>query len=170
MEREYIACGLRSHFRPKVNWGEAGWLQLVRACPERVFVLLDGSQRPPLEVKGTYAGSPLWAEPNVLDLTGQTPSERHLLAILRRCAACVTVDSGAQHVAASIGLPLVVLFGSGLPAGLAPRTGRVETIAGEAPCYPCTYRSQCPREDGPHCLAGVTGEQAAAALGRILGE
>lgn len=165
-----VACGLRSVFRPKQNWREAGWLALARAAPARTFVLFDPEALPKLEVRGRPPrGKRLYDAPNVRDLTGETPSARHLVALLRRCGACVTVDTGILHLAAAVGLPTVLLAASAPGWGIAPLTGRLLVLQGEADCYPCTYPTRCAREDGRHCLDWVTGERVAAALGRVVG-
>jgi GT2 family glycosyltransferase len=84
----YVACGLRSEKRDKANWGEAGWRGLFAAAPELTFVLLDREHRPPLEPRGEqHHGPSAYEAPNVVDLTGGASSLRHLLALLRRCAA-----------------------------------------------------------------------------------
>ena len=164
----YVACGLRSAFRPKVNWSEQGWLELARAAPELTFVALDGDARPSLEARGEHGGESFWDLPNVVDLTGRTRSFRPLMALLRRCMACVSVDSGMWHLAAAVSLPTVGLVGAGAGWSRAPLVGRHRVLQGQAPCYPCRNPSGCSREDGPHCLARVEGIQVADTLRELL--
>src|SRR6266436_3709587 len=55
----------------------------------------------------------------VLDLTGKTEIAE-LPALLSRCTVFLRSDSGAMHVAAAVGLPVVALFGPTDPCGTAP--------------------------------------------------
>jgi GT2 family glycosyltransferase/ADP-heptose:LPS heptosyltransferase len=164
----YVACGLRSVYRSKVNWHEQGWLALVRSLSHLRFVLLDPEPRPSLQAKGAYTGWRVYDEPNVVDLTGKAPSLRHLLALMKRCEACVSVDTGIMHLAGGLGLPTLALFASGLPAATGLPGGRFVALSGEAPCYPCTNASLCSRKGGPHCLSHVSGKAAAGELCRLL--
>lgn len=159
----YVALGIRSATRSKVNWSEKGWVELVRLMPETTFVALDPHPQPCLEVKGTYTGPRLYDEPNVVDLTGQTPTARHVMALLRRCHTCVSVDTGMLHLAAGDSRRTVALVASGPGWARAPLSGDTRVIQGQAPCYPCVFSAQCPRE-GAHCLSHVTGQQVREAL------
>jgi ADP-heptose:LPS heptosyltransferase len=163
-----IACGLRSTFRPKANWNAPAWRDLVAALPDSTFVLLDTERRPALDVVGGPAATPLFQMPNVVDLTGRIPSLRHLLAVLRRCKACVSVDTGLLHLAHAAGLPVVGLYGGSAAWARAPLAGGSLAIQGMAPCYPCAHTHLCTRTDGPHCLGWVTGNYVASALRRLL--
>jgi ADP-heptose:LPS heptosyltransferase len=176
--RGYVACGLRSAGRPKANWGAARWQELAEAAPELTFVLLDAEPRPCLEPQSpttmrrgaTRSDHPLLALPNVVDLTGKTESLPHVLALLYRCRAAVSVDTGILHLASAAGLPVVGLLG-GTPAwARAPLAGKVHLIEGRAPCFPCFHPAECLRKDGGHCLSGVSGREVADVLRRWLGE
>ena len=163
-----IACGLRSAGRPKANWGERRWYELAAARPDWRFVLLDGKARAPLEVAGSYDGPSPYDLPNVVDLTGRTATLRHLVALLRRCTACVSIDTGLFHLAAAVGLPMVGLFGGAPAWSRLPLAGQGVMLPGEAPCYPCRNPARCSRIDGPHCLAVHTPEAVAESLDCLL--
>jgi GT2 family glycosyltransferase len=166
----YIACGLRSEKRDKANWGEAAWRELCRHCPGYRFVLLDREPHPPLEPRGeTYFGPRAYEVESAVDLTGRTPSLRHVLAVLRRCTAAVCVDSGLFHLASAAGLPVVGLMGGAPGWARQPLAGNVRIFQGEAPCYPCSDPHRCRRTDGgPHCLEWVTPARVATALQGLL--
>jgi heptosyltransferase-2 len=86
-------------------------------------------------------------------------------ALLARCRAAVTPDSGLMHLAAAVGTPVVALFGSTSPElGFAPAgTGHREINLG-LPCQPCALhgRRECPlgHQD---CMGGIAPD-------RVLGE
>src|SRR5438034_2828095 len=76
---------------------------------------------------------------NVLNLAGKT-SLRELMACLKLCRVLLTNDSGPMHVAAALGTPVVVPFGSTAPdltgPGL-PNDPRHHLMKSDAPCSPC---------------------------------
>lgn len=169
-QADAVALVPRSAFRPKANWGERKWAELAQAMPDQRFVVLDAERRPALEVdRKPYKGPSLWDQPNVIDLTGKTPSSRHGLALLRRAVGCVSVDTGFFHVAAGLDLPTVGLIGGVAGWARAPLAGRCRILQGEQLCYPCDFALKCERPRGlDHCLAGYSGKRVAAVLESLL--
>ncbi len=77
-----------------------------------------------------------------VNLTGKT-SVADLPALLSRCHLFIGNDSGAMHVAAAVGLPVVAIFGPTDPYGTAPVTPRRTIIQEKSYCSPCFLR-RCP--------------------------
>jgi heptosyltransferase II len=111
-----------------------------------------------------YIASQLpFANSHLLNLAGQT-SLRELMALLKSCRVLLTNDSGPMHVAAALGTPVVVPFGStspeltgpGLPDG--PRHGLLKS---DAPCSPC-FRRTCPIDF--RCMTGISVERIVEAV------
>lgn len=75
-------------------------------------------------------------------LAGQT-SMGELPALFSRCSLFVGNDSGAMHVGAAVGLPVVAVFGSTDPHGTAPVTPRRRLVQHPVACSPCFLR-ECP--------------------------
>jgi heptosyltransferase II len=75
-------------------------------------------------------------------LAGQT-SIGELPALFSRCSLFVGNDSGAMHVAAAVGVPVVAVFGSTDPYGTAPVTSRKKLVQHPVACSPCFLR-ECP--------------------------
>ena len=91
----------------------------------------------------------------VLNLAGKT-SLRELMAVLKVCRVLLTNDSGSMHVAAALGTPVVVPFGStasGLTGPGLPGDPRHRLLHGDAPCSPC-FRRTCPID--LRCMTGIT--------------
>jgi len=85
------------------------------------------------------------ANSQLLNLAGKT-SLRELMALLKLCRVLLTNDTGPMHVAAALGTPVVVPFGSTSPEltgpGL-PGDPRQRLLKSDAPCSPCFLR-ECP--------------------------
>ncbi|MGH9774615.1 MAG: lipopolysaccharide heptosyltransferase II [Candidatus Acidiferrales bacterium] len=77
-----------------------------------------------------------------IDMTGET-SIGQLAAFFANCDCFLGNDSGAMHVAAAAGLPVVAIFGSTDPHGTAPVTSRRSLIREQPSCSPCFLR-RCP--------------------------
>lgn len=99
---------------------------------------------------------------HVVSLAGKT-SLRELMALLKLCRGLLTNDTGPMHVAAALGTPVVVPFGSTSPEltgpGL-PGDTRHRLLKSSAPCSPCFLR-ECPIDF--RCMKGITVEQVTAA-------
>jgi heptosyltransferase-2 len=77
-----------------------------------------------------------------ISLVGKTTTA-DLPALLARCHVFVGNDSGAMHVAAAVGLPVVAIFGPTDPHGTAPITSRCTIVQEKPYCSPCFLR-RCP--------------------------
>lgn len=97
------------------------------------------------------------------NLAGKT-SLRELMALLKLCRVVLTNDSGPMHVAAALGTPVVVPFGSTSPEltgpGL-PGDPRHRLLRAGAVCSPC-FRRVCPIDF--RCMTGIQIESAIAAV------
>ena len=95
------------------------------------------------------------AAPGACDLSGKTTPEE-LAALIRRAEVAVTNDSGSMHVAASLGKPMVSVFGPTNPVHIGPYQRPESVVRVDLPCSPCNYRrlSQCPFDHA--CMKQVT--------------
>jgi len=94
-----------------------------------------------------------------IDLTGKTPIAQ-LPALLSRCNLFIGNDSGAMHVAAAVGLPIVAIFGPTDPNGTAPVTLKCSVVQEKTYCSPCFLR-RCPTDH--RCMKAVTPAMVEAA-------
>jgi len=95
-----------------------------------------------------------------IDLTGKT-SIAELPGLLSQCQLFLGNDSGAMHVAAAVGLPIVAIFGPTDPHGTAPVTPRASLVQQKPYCSPCFLR-RCPTDH--RCMKAVTPEMVEAAM------
>ncbi|HEV2492628.1 MAG TPA: glycosyltransferase family 9 protein [Terriglobia bacterium] len=105
-----------------------------------------------------------------------TPIRRLEGASLGQFAAALTGarlfvgnDSGPAHMAAALGRPSVVIFGSSSSQiwGPWPREGAGRVVQNPWECNPCPG-DHCYRFDRPECILSVTFEQVRAAVGATL--
>jgi heptosyltransferase-2 len=104
-----------------------------------------------------------------VNLAGKT-SLRELMALLKLCRVVLTNDSGPMHVAAALGTPVVVPFGSTSPELTAPGLpgeGRHRLIQSAADCSPC-FRRTCPIDF--RCMKGIPVERVAATVQQVFEE
>jgi heptosyltransferase-2 len=94
-----------------------------------------------------------------ISLVGKT-AIADLPALLSQCRLFVGNDSGAMHVAAAVGLPVVAIFGPTDPHGTAPITPRCTVVQEKPYCSPCFLR-RCPIDH--RCMTAVTPEAVEAA-------
>src|SRR5262249_4403658 len=94
-----------------------------------------------------------------IDLAGKT-AIADLPALLSRCDLFIGNDSGAMHVAAAVGLPVVAVFGPTDPDGTAPVTPRCTILQEKPYCSPCFLR-RCPTDH--RCMTRVSPDAVAAA-------
>jgi heptosyltransferase II len=102
----------------------------------------------------------------LVNLIGKTDL-RLLIGITARCAAFVSNDSGAMHVAAALGVPLTAIFGptnerETAPAGPGPRT----VIRRQVFCSPCMLR-ECPIDH--RCMKRIRVDDVLGAVQAHLG-
>ena len=151
------------------QWPPEQYAELARLLHNRlgavsVVVGASGDREAGAEIVASCAAAN--ASRAVIDLTGKTDLPT-LVAVMQRCRAFVSNDSGAMHVAAAAGLPVTAIFGSTdergtspLPAaatGVAPH----EILSCPVWCRPCMLR-ECPIDH--RCMTGVEASRAADAV------
>jgi heptosyltransferase-2 len=110
-----------------------------------------------------------------VNLAGETTLSE-LYFLFQKSRLFLGNDSGAGHLAAASGVPVVILCGAGDPDEIAPWTNQKTVLFKKIHCSPC-YRHTCHRKDRPlECLEKIetdevwraanfwiTGEKAVAA-------
>jgi len=89
-------------------------------------------------------------------------------ALAARSHIFVGNDSGIAHIAAAVGTPSVVIFGSSNVAHWRPwNKTAAEVVLEEMPCQPC-HGYFCEKFPQPECILRVPVERVVAAIDRIL--
>lgn len=99
----------------------------------------------------------------VMDLTGRT-SLTELMAVIARADVVVANDSGAMHLAAALGRPVVAMFGPTDERATRP-IGPHDVLTAKVFCRPCHLRD-CPIDH--RCMKRITADAVFAAVSRQL--
>ena len=155
-----------AEYGPAKRWPAASFAAVVRAVSRQVGDCLWLAFGGPADWLvcdeiARLAGS------RVLNLAGKT-SLRQLMALLKLCHVVLTNDSGPMHVAAALGTPVVVPFGSTSPEltgpGL-PGAPQHRLLQSDAPCSPC-FRRTCPIDF--RCMTGITPDRVTESILQVL--
>ena len=141
-----------SENNPEKRWPMTHWRGLIEALPEEQFLLFGTANDRPITAaiaEGQPAG-------RVRDLAGRTDLASYM-EHLRDCAVLVTNDTGGMHLANSLGVPLVALFGPTNPV----RTGPIFA----AP-HLILQPPGCPRTGGGR-LEDLSPDTVVRAVGRL---
>jgi len=145
------------------HWTIEGFAGVAREFLREGFaVALAGTKRDEARCRQIAA-----AAPGATDLCGKT-TPADLAALIQRAEVAVTNDSGSMHVAASLGKPMVSVFGPTNPVHIGPYERPESVVRVDLPCSPCNYRrlSQCPFDHA--CMKQVTSEVVLERVRKIL--
>jgi len=152
-----------AEYGPAKRWPAGKFIAAAQEIQRRtncVWILFGGKGD---ETAAAQIQSAIGNQQSTVNLSGQT-SLRELMSLLTICRVLLTNDSGPMHVAAALGTPVVVPFGStspeltgpGLPGDPAHRL-----LKSDAPCSPC-FRRECPIDF--RCLNGISVERVVEAV------
>ena len=153
-----------AEYGPAKRWPAEKFIAAAREIQQRTnchWLILGG--KADVELSTTIARELTHHAPRTTNVSGQT-SLRELMALLKLSRVLLTNDTGPMHVAAALGTPVVVPFGSTSPEltgpGL-PGDPRHRLLKSDAPCSPCFLR-ECPIDF--RCMNGISVERVVDAV------
>ena len=152
----FIEAAVRVQQYCPCRWIVLGGLEDAAVAESIATAIRYEAERPPSTGK-------VPADLTVLNLAGRT-SLRELCALLKQCRLLLTNDTGPMHVAAALGTPVVVPFGSTSPELTGPGfpgDPRHRLMKSDAPCSPCFLR-ECPIDF--RCMKGISVERVVEAV------
>jgi lipopolysaccharide heptosyltransferase II len=159
-----LALNAGAEYGPAKRWPIERFIAAAREVQRRtncIWLIVGGQADTALAERITSAVGN--AQSVVRNLAGQT-SLRELMALLKLCRLLITNDTGPMHVAAALGTPVVVPFGSTSPEltgpGL-PGDPRHRLLKSDVPCSPCFLR-ECPIDF--RCMNGISVERVVDAV------
>lgn len=155
----WLGLNAGAEYGPAKRWPTDRFIAAATAACDRADCgcLIFGG---PADVRlaGEIAGQIRRPQSLLRSVAGQT-SLRELMTLLKHCRALLTNDTGPMHLAAALGVPVIVPFGSTSPEltgpGL-PGDPRHRLIRSNAPCSPCFLRA-CPIDF--RCMNGIRVER-----------
>jgi heptosyltransferase-2 len=125
-----------AEYGPAKRWPIERFIEAANRLHKKLncgWILFGGPSDAPLTAQIAAACA------SAVDLAGKT-TLRELCALFRCCKAVLTNDTGPMHLAAAVGVPVIVPFGSTSPELTGPQRG---ALVGDVPCAPC-FRRECP--------------------------
>lgn len=152
-----IAMHTGANYGSAKRWFEERFVELARRFPDYHWLLIGGPDEVEMnrQVARQIGPNAVAAETSLSDLA-------KLLASVR-CLVCN--DSGPMHFAASVGTPVVAIFGSTEPALTGPLGEGHEIVRERVECSPC-FRRECPID--LRCMKAVSVDIVERALRRVL--
>ncbi len=134
-----------AEYGPAKRWPVEKFIAAAKQIHQRtncVWLLFGGKND---EASTAQIKSAIGNRQSTINLAAET-TLHELMALLKICRVLLTNDTGPMHVAAALGTPVVVPFGSTSPEltgpGL-PGDPRNRLLKSHAPCSPCFLR-ECP--------------------------
>ena len=155
----------------KGEWALKRWpleyyreLAIVLANKGYTIVLIGGTMDMPLTQKLKTLVGGVYND-RIHDLAGKF-SIQGTCCILKRCKLIVTHDSGAMHIAAAAGIPVISIFGPTRPDETKPMTEGSYAFwhCDELPCAPCYRFGKLPHCRKGACMKAVTPEMVFAKI------
>jgi heptosyltransferase-2 len=162
----YVALCPGAEFGPAKRWPEKHYAAVASAMIEQGWrVALFGSGKDRVVTEGIIHLLPPGRRDRVVDLAGQTRLEE-AVDLLSAAAVVVSNDSGLMHIAAAVGVPLVVVYGSTSPGFTPPLSERVQVLQIPVDCGPC-FQRECP-EGHLKCLETLYPDRVLAAIDTLV--
>ncbi len=176
-ERQLADLGVREPFvlvQPAAAFETKQWLQerfaaVIRELAEagRRVVVTAGPGQQGLVDQVAAAGRPPGPQAERVQALPPQPLRR-FAAVAARCELYLGNDTGTTHVAAALGRPVVVVFGSSNPVAWRPWGTRYLVVGSDRACIPCPgYR--CLHYPQPRCIRDVGVNQVLEAVARVGG-
>ena len=153
--REYAVIAPGGRWQTK-RWDAESFGRLASHLPLKTIVVGSKADEPASErIVGLSKG-------NAISLAGKTDI-RQLIGIMRHAKFVVSNDSGAMHIAAALGVPVIAIFGPTSPQRTGPYGRGHIAIRSDIDCSPC-FKKKCVKLD---CMKGITVERVLSEVRRI---
>lgn len=151
-----------AEFGPSKRWPEAYFAQVAaEKIAEGWQVWLLGSAKDQPVAQSICDQVPQASRDQCFNLAGVTRLDE-AIDLMSTASAVVSNDSGLMHIAAALGRPLVVLYGSTSPDFTPPLADEVMILSNKIECAPC-FKRECPKVHHK-CLKDLMPQQVLAAL------
>jgi heptosyltransferase-2 len=157
--RDLAAVAPAAAYGSAKAWPPERFREVIAAFQEShpaAEIVLLGNPGEREKINGIAAGLP----GRIHNLAGRL-TLRQTIILLANCRLAVCNDSGLMHIASSLQVPLLAIFGPTERSRTAPMAGPYRLLFHGADCAPCRHR-ECPTDH--RCMTAVTcGEVLSAA-------
>jgi heptosyltransferase-2 len=156
-----------AEYGPAKRWPVEKFIAAARAIQQQtdcIWLLFGGKSDGSIT---NQIESAIGDQSSVINLAGRT-SLRELMALLKLCRVLLSNDTGPTHVAAALGTPVVVPFGSTSPELTAPGLPgdvRHQFLRANVPCAPCFLRD-CPIDF--RCMNDLSAQRVVEVVLRVV--
>ena len=133
---------------------------LAQQMNARIAVFGSRSEAALASEVAALAGDRAWS------LAGETTLAEYL-ELAATCRVYLTNDSGSMHVAVSLGLPTVAIFGATDVEATGPAASCARVVSEPVDCSPCLLR-ECVVSGHP-CMTGVSAERVVTTARALIG-
>lgn len=151
-----------AEYGPAKQWPSAHYGKLTAALVEQGFEVWQfGSEKDSSiarEIDNASGGS-------TTILCGRT-SLVDAIDLIAACKAAVSNDSGLMHIAASVDIPVIGIYGSSTPDYTPPLSDKAAVLYHRLECSPC-FKRTCPLGHND-CLDGIQPDEVLAQLDLLL--
>ncbi|MBP7653756.1 glycosyltransferase family 9 protein [Candidatus Dependentiae bacterium] len=136
------------------------FLKLAEKYPELKIILFGGKNE--IEYTSRISGD------YIINLTGKTTLQTAGL-IIKKCSAFVSNDSGLMHIAASVDIPVIALFGPTIISKNKPYSSKSHVIFSDVECRPCykyNRKIQCLKNF--KCMSEISVDRVFEVLEKII--
>lgn len=156
-----------AEYGPAKRWPADRFIAAAREIQKRtncLWLILGGKGDviPAKEIESSISNQ----SSTVANISGQT-SLRELCAVIKLCHLVLTNDTGPMHIAAALGVPTIVPFGSTSPELTGPipsANAPHQLLKSDAPCSPCFLR-ECPIDF--RCMKGISIDRVVEAVFKV---
>jgi lipopolysaccharide heptosyltransferase II len=158
-----------AEYGPTKRWLPERFAEVIRAVPAEWVMFGVAKDREIAdailaELHRLSTLNPQLSTPAPTDLVGKT-TLAELIERLRECDLLLTNDTGTMHLAASLGVPVVAIFGSTEPALTGPLGDDHIVLRKHVECSPCFLR-ECPIDF--RCMKAIDAAEVIAAIKTVL--
>jgi heptosyltransferase-2 len=157
-----------AEYGPAKRWPADRFITVAREIQKRtncVWLILGGKGE--VRLAGEIESALRTPHSTIISLAAQT-TLRELCAVIKLCRLVLTNDTGPMHIAAALGTPVVVPFGSTSPELTGPiLSSNVphQLLKSDVPCSPCFLR-ECPIDF--RCMNGITVDRVVEAVLKVV--
>jgi heptosyltransferase II len=153
-----------AEFGPSKRWPEAYFAEVAKqkiAQGWDVWLFGSPKEKPQADLIQSVTNQ------GCVDLVGKT-ALADAIDLMSATTAMISNDSGLMHIAAALGKPLVVMYGSSSPRFTPPLSHCVKVLNLELECSPC-FQRECPLGH-LNCLKQMHPDRVLSALDEVMNE